>query len=123
MPSPFQSLCRAIRDDECATVEALLRRDPGLAQCGVEEDERYETGMAHWIYSGDTALHVAAALGLGIGAQEHCCGIVLVQLRTVSRTGMGEDQPEHARMGDGEAHIGAARSGEARIAAAKVSGS
>jgi hypothetical protein len=60
MPSPFQSLFAAILEDDRAKVKELLKSDPGLASRGVVE-ERYETRIAHWTYSGDTALHVAAA--------------------------------------------------------------
>jgi hypothetical protein len=60
MPTPFQSLFTAILDDDLAKVKELLKGDPGLAK-GVAEEERCDSGIAHWIYSGDTALHVAAA--------------------------------------------------------------
>jgi len=61
MPNPFQSLFAAILDDDRAKVKELLKIDPGLAQRGAEKDGSYESRIAHWIYSGDTALHVAAA--------------------------------------------------------------
>lgn len=61
MPSPFQSLFAAILDDDSAKVKVLLNNDPGLAKRGVAEKDRRESGIAHWIYSGDTVLHVAAA--------------------------------------------------------------
>ncbi len=61
MPSPFQSLSAAILDDDRAKAKKLLNNDPGLATCGVDEEERYESRIAHWIYAGDSALHVAAA--------------------------------------------------------------
>jgi len=60
MPNGFESLCAAILDDDREKAKALLDGEPALVQCVVDE-ERYETGMAHWIYAGDTALHVAAA--------------------------------------------------------------
>jgi ankyrin repeat protein len=60
MPSPFQSLFTAILDDDRAKVKALLKTDPGLARREATE-ERYESKIAHWLYAGDTALHVAAA--------------------------------------------------------------
>jgi Ankyrin repeats (3 copies)/Ankyrin repeat len=56
MPNPFQSLFAAILDDDRAKVKELLDNDPGVA-----EEERYESRIAHWIYAGDSALHVAAA--------------------------------------------------------------
>lgn len=60
MPTRLQSLFAAALADDRAKVTALLDDDPGLAKC-VAEEERYEAGIAHWIYSGDTVLHVAAA--------------------------------------------------------------
>jgi Ankyrin repeats (3 copies)/Ankyrin repeat len=60
MPAPFQSLLAATLDDDCAQVKELLDHDPGLCQCGVTE-ERLDAGIGHWIYLGDTVLHVAAA--------------------------------------------------------------
>ena len=61
MPNPFQSLFAAILDDDRAKVKELLDNDPVLTRRGVAEEERYESRIAHWIYSGDTVLHVAAA--------------------------------------------------------------
>ena len=60
MPDPFQSLFAAILDDDRTKVKALLDHDPSLTQRGVA-GERYESSMVHWIYSGDTVLHAAAA--------------------------------------------------------------
>src|SRR5436190_1380429 len=61
MPNAFQSLFAAILDDDCAKVKALLDRDPALAQRGLRGKDRYETRISHWVYSGDSVLHVAAA--------------------------------------------------------------
>ena len=61
MQNLFQSLFAAIRDDDRAKVKALLDNDPVLAKRAVAEEDRYESRIAHWIYSGDAALHVAAA--------------------------------------------------------------
>lgn len=60
MPNAFQSLFAAIVDDDRIEVKGLLGNDPSLAQRGVTGD-RYESRITHWIYSGDTVLHVAAA--------------------------------------------------------------
>jgi len=60
MPHAFQSLFTAICDDDRAEVKKLLDNDPSLVQRGLTKD-RYESRIAHWIYSGDTFLHVAAA--------------------------------------------------------------
>jgi len=60
VPNPLEPLFTAILDDNRAKVKALLKSDPGLAE-GRGDAERYESRIAHWIYAGDTALHVAAA--------------------------------------------------------------
>jgi hypothetical protein len=60
MPNAFQSLLSAILDDDRAKVKVLLDNDPALAQQSAAR-ERLDSKIAHWIYSGDTALHVAAA--------------------------------------------------------------
>lgn len=39
----------------------LLKSDPGLATCLINEARLYESKIVHWIYVGDTALHLAAA--------------------------------------------------------------
>ena len=61
MPNPFQSLFAAILDDDRAKVKELLDNDPVLTKRGVAGEDRYESRIAHWMYSGDTVLHVAAA--------------------------------------------------------------
>jgi hypothetical protein len=61
MPNPFQSLFAAILDDDRAKVKKLLDDDPSLARRSVAEEDRLESRIVHWIYSGDTALHAAAA--------------------------------------------------------------
>jgi Ankyrin repeats (3 copies)/Ankyrin repeat len=61
MPTPIQSLFAAILDEDRAKVEGLIEKNPVMATRGVAEEERYESRIAHWIYAGDSALHVAAA--------------------------------------------------------------
>ncbi|MEO8429172.1 MAG: ankyrin repeat domain-containing protein [Verrucomicrobiota bacterium] len=61
MSNPSQSLFAAILDDDRARVKELLEKNPQLSTNAIEMDGRYESGIAHWIYAGDTALHVAAA--------------------------------------------------------------
>jgi hypothetical protein len=58
--SSFQSLSTAILEDDIAEVKELLKAEPSLSQYSVSE-ERYEARIVHWIYVGDTALHIAAA--------------------------------------------------------------
>jgi ankyrin repeat protein len=60
MPNAFQSLFAAIRDDDRVEVKELIDNEPSLARRGLTHD-RYESRIAHWLYSGDTVLHVAAA--------------------------------------------------------------
>ncbi|MBI3862047.1 MAG: ankyrin repeat domain-containing protein [Planctomycetia bacterium] len=51
----------AIINDDRAKVKGLLKRDGGLATCQIEEARLFQSGIFHWIYVGDTALHLAAA--------------------------------------------------------------
>jgi len=60
MPDPFQSLVKAILDDDRARVKELLKQNVTLSMAGATKP-RYESSIAHWIYAGDSALHVAAA--------------------------------------------------------------
>ena len=60
MRKEFQSLIDVIvRDDHDAVIE-LLRKDRTLAVATMRAN-RYEPEIIHWLYAGDTALHVAAA--------------------------------------------------------------
>ncbi|MGO9922643.1 MAG: ankyrin repeat domain-containing protein [Isosphaeraceae bacterium] len=60
MPDEFRALLEAILDDDRPRVKELLSKDPALAQQTVPEG-RYEGRIEHWVYAGDSALHVAAA--------------------------------------------------------------
>jgi hypothetical protein len=57
---PFQLLLGAIIDDDRIKAKELLRSDSTLARRGVDEPW-LEWRLPHWIYRGDTVLHVAAA--------------------------------------------------------------
>src|SRR5262249_8656055 len=48
-------------DDDRRKVKELLRADAGLATRLIVEARLYESTIVHWIYAGDTALHLAAA--------------------------------------------------------------
>ena len=61
MSNSAQSLFAAILNDDRAMAKELLKKNPHLSKHAVETDGRYASGIAHWIYVGDTALHVAAA--------------------------------------------------------------
>lgn len=54
-------ILRAIVDDDRPGVKKLLRADPSLAALRIPEAKLYRTKIAHWIYAGDTPLHLAAA--------------------------------------------------------------
>ena len=51
----------AIVDNNTDRVKALLKADSELATHRINEAKLYESGIFHWIYVGDTALHLAAA--------------------------------------------------------------
>lgn len=57
----MDELIAAILDDDRPTVEALLRADAELATRRIDVPKLHETKIFHWIYVGDTALHLAAA--------------------------------------------------------------
>jgi hypothetical protein len=52
---------KAIVEDDRTSVRALLTEDPGLATCQVEQPTLFKSKIFHWLYVGDTALHLAAA--------------------------------------------------------------
>lgn len=57
----MQSLLTAIVDDDRAQVGKLLGKDTALASTSVRHDVLYDGEILHWLYVGDTALHLAAA--------------------------------------------------------------
>ncbi len=61
MPDGFQLLLKAVLDDDRIAVKELLKQDSALARHGAATKDSYESKVAHWVYAGDTALHVAAA--------------------------------------------------------------
>jgi hypothetical protein len=52
---------QAILDDDRPKVAALLKGDPALATRLFDKPKLYQSKIFHWIYVGDTALHLAAA--------------------------------------------------------------
>ncbi len=60
MSDLLPSLLTAIMDDDRGTAKESLSKDPLLSGRLIEEAS-YESRITHWIYAGDTALHVAAA--------------------------------------------------------------
>ena len=61
MPDRFQALFEAILDDDRARAKDLIEKDSPLATRATASAGRYDTRIAHWVYAGDTALHIAAA--------------------------------------------------------------
>jgi ankyrin repeat protein len=57
----MNALLSAILDDDRAAVKALLKADRGLATRCMDTPKLYQSKIFHWIYIGDTALHLAAA--------------------------------------------------------------
>ena len=55
------NLLSAIVDDDASAVKRLLQADAGLVVRLVQTPKLYQSGIFHWIYVGDTALHLAAA--------------------------------------------------------------
>ena len=54
-------LTKAILEDDRPQVQKLLKADRALATRLFEEPKLYQSKIYHWIYVGDTALHLAAA--------------------------------------------------------------
>jgi hypothetical protein len=57
----MNNVLTAIVDDDRRAVKALLKADGGLAMRLIREPKLYDSKIFHWIYMGDTALHLAAA--------------------------------------------------------------
>ena len=57
----MNSLLTAIVEDDRRAVKALLKADGGLAARLIRKPKLYDSKIFHWIYAGDTALHLAAA--------------------------------------------------------------
>jgi hypothetical protein len=57
----MDTLITAILEDNPARVKELLKADAGLATCLIDKAKLYGSGVDHWTYVGDTALHMAAA--------------------------------------------------------------
>jgi hypothetical protein len=54
-------LLAAIEDNDGKTIKSLLREESSLATSPISRAKLYQTQIAHWIYVGDTPLHLAAA--------------------------------------------------------------
>jgi hypothetical protein len=51
----------AIIDDDANAARRLLQAEAGLATRPIQKAKLYDSGIFHWIYVGDTLLHLAAA--------------------------------------------------------------
>src|ERR1700722_8463781 len=56
-----QKILKAIYDDDRSEVKRLLKADSTLATLPIARARLYEGKILHWIYVGDTPLHLAAA--------------------------------------------------------------
>ena len=61
MRASMNRMLDAIVDDDRATVRALLEADCRLAIGQIRAARLYQSKIFHWLYKGDTALHLAAA--------------------------------------------------------------
>ncbi|HEX5125809.1 MAG TPA: ankyrin repeat domain-containing protein [Rhodocyclaceae bacterium] len=57
----LNALLAAIVDDNQFVVSTLLKTNASLAQGHIDEPKLYDIGIFHWVYRGDTPLHLAAA--------------------------------------------------------------
>ena len=57
----MEAILTAILDDDRPRARELLKADPRLARSLIEEARLYQSKIFHWIYTRDTALHLAAA--------------------------------------------------------------
>src|SRR5262245_5944688 len=57
----MKRLIAAIVEDDASAVRKLLQADPALATCLIQKPKLHRSGIFHWIYVGDTLLHLAAA--------------------------------------------------------------
>lgn len=57
----MNALLSAILEDDASRVKQLLREDLGMAARQVAVAKLYDAKIFHWLYAGDTALHLAAA--------------------------------------------------------------
>ncbi len=61
MQIPMLRLLAATEDDDRRQVKKWLKANAALATAPVAHDTLYEREIVHWLYKGDTALHLAAA--------------------------------------------------------------
>jgi Ankyrin repeats (many copies)/Ankyrin repeat len=57
----MNKLIAVIVDDDVSAAKRLLQAEPGLTSRLIQKPKLHGSGIFHWIYVGDTALHLAAA--------------------------------------------------------------
>jgi hypothetical protein len=57
----IEALLTAIVEDNRPRAKVLIRTEPQLATELIQQPRLYQSKILHWIYAGDTALHLAAA--------------------------------------------------------------
>src|SRR5262245_21580766 len=57
----MDKMISAIVGDDATEAKRLLDSDPGLAKRLIQKPKLYDSDIFHWIYVGDTLLHLAAA--------------------------------------------------------------
>ena len=60
-PEALEKLLTAIVNEDLPEALSLLRGNPGLATQTAQRARLYQRKILHWLYVGDTALHLAAA--------------------------------------------------------------
>jgi hypothetical protein len=61
MTRPHDQLIAAIVENDTSRAQAILASDARLARAGVGKDRFFDRGVFHWLYAGDSYLHLAAA--------------------------------------------------------------
>ena len=57
----IEKLLKAILEDDTAKVKELIISDPSIINSPIKKPRFYDKEIFHWIYAGDTVLHLAAA--------------------------------------------------------------
>src|SRR5262249_40406760 len=60
-PIAMNALLQSILNDDRPRAKVLLKADRSLATRRIEKPKLYRSQIFHWMYAGDTALHLAAA--------------------------------------------------------------
>ena len=57
----MEEMIAAIVDNDVSTAKRLLQQDPALASQLIQTPKLYDSRIFHWIYVGDSLMHLAAA--------------------------------------------------------------